>query len=402
MSANSGQVLSSDAAEEEQHVTSSNASRISGSLDEISYITTGPRKVSRKTRTMDDDEPLVDNTVSLPLRSKKTDRARKRLERRQMKAAQRPAVMTLLDMPAELLQEIFGYLQVCDIFHLLRVNHNLHDFILDQENAIARDIIRRRYWVLARCFILPVAFKEVDSSAHPSLLNERRQDMLQIHKKPYQHVKGIDPLEICTCMSCVFAWNNLCLILDLSHWQKNLNDREPIPMIPRGTSPEWNKQLLDSNAAIVEKAMNSRLCYAMILEKHLQTTVQTILRTIRSKKTMHPRLLYHLTGAQAQKGTDEFLERNGPNSYEFPWHRDNYYGLEAYVPNRKWSKEQERWIYYAQGLHEKDLQWVKERFTPTTPQAPASPVRNEKSLEEFAESFKKQATVSHFRKQATV
>ena len=38
----------------------------------------------------------------------------------------------------------------------------------------------------------------------------------------------------------------------------------------------------------------------------------------------------------------------------------------AYVPNRKWSKEQQRWLYYAAGAHERDLAWVKDRFMPTT------------------------------------
>ena len=161
------------------------------------------------------------------------------------------------------------------------------------------------------------------------------------------------------------------MILDLSYWQKNLNEREPILMIPRGTTPEWNRKLLDANAAIVSRAMQSPLVHAAILEKHLRTTIQTIFRTFRGKKTVHPKRLYHLTQAEAEKETDEFLERSGPPSYEFPWHRDNYYGLEAYVPNRKWSREQERWLYYADGLHYRDLEWVKQRFTPTISSRPA-------------------------------
>ena len=143
--------------------------------------------------------------------------------------------------------------------------------------------------------------------------------MLQIHKKPYQHVKGIDPLEVCTCMNCVFSWNNLCLILDLHHWQKNLDNREPIPMIPRGSSPEWNRKLLEANAAVVEKAMNGHLLYyALILEKHLRTTMSTLSRTFRGKKTVHPKRLYHFTKADAEEETDEFLERSGPPSVSFP------------------------------------------------------------------------------------
>ena len=339
----------------------------SKSMDEVSYISTGLQKLPRKAKPIDEDEPLIDTTAALPIRSKKTLRLKRKTAVKQEKAAQRPPVTNLMDLPPELLQEVFGYLRASDVvLVLLRVSHSVHDFVLDHESAIARDIIRRRYWVLARCFPLPVAFEDVDPSARPSLLSDGRQNMLQIHKKPYSHVKGIDPHRICTCMSCVFAWNNLCLILDLAHWQKNLNEREPIQMIARGTTPEWNRKLLEKHAAVVENAMTSRLCYARILEKHLRTTIETISRTIRGKKTMHPRRLYHLTPPEAAKETDEFLERSGPPSYEFPWHRDTYYGLEAYVPNRKWSKEQEKWVYYAEGLHEKDLQWVKERFSPRT------------------------------------
>ena len=349
-------------------------------IEEVSYITTGSRKVSKKAKTVDEDEPLIDTTAALLLRSKKTERAQKRMVKKQQKAAERPAASNLLDLPPELLEEVLGYLRPSDIGQLLFLNHDVHDFVQSHGTAVARDTIGRRYWVLTRCFPLPIAFQEVESSAHSALLSEKRQDMLQIHKKPNQHVKGINPHDVCTCMNCVFAWNNLCLILDLSHWQENLEDRKPIPMIPRGTSPEWNRKLLDANARLVEKAMNSQLCYAAILEKHLQTTIGTILRTTsRGKKTIHPRRLYHLTPAEAAKETDAFLEISGPPSYEFPWHRDNYYGLEAYMPNRKWSKEKERWLYYADGLHDRDLQWVKESFN--------------KALDESIKSFKSQATL---------
>lgn len=355
--------------------------------DGVAYIATGVRKSSRKTRLLDEDEPLVDTTVALPLRSKKILRLKRKAVDKQKKAAQRPPTTNMMDLPPELLQEVLGHLRASDMFQLLLVNRSIRGFILEHEKSIARDIIRRRYWVLSRCFPLPLAFEFVDPSARPALLSNGRQDMLQIHKKPYQHIKGIDPLRICTCMACVFAWNNLNIVLDLSHWQKNLNEREPIPMIPRGTAPQWNGQLLDTHAAAVERTMTSRLCYARVLEKHLRTTIQTISRTIRGKKTMHPRRLYHLTPLEAAKETDEFLENSGPPSYELPWHRDKYYDLEAYIPNRKWSKEQKKWLYYAEGLHDRDLQWVKDRFSTTeAPKALAKLV----PLDEPAEGFRKQ------------
>jgi len=205
--------------------------------EEISIITTGSRKAARRDRVIDEDEPLVDTTADLTLRSKKTERAEKRLQKKQTKAAKAKIPISLLDIPTELLQEIAGYLRPSDVLQLLQVNHNVRDFIQTNESAIARDIIGRRYWVLSRCFPLPLSLDNVDSSARSALLSDARQHTIQTHKKPYQHVRSVEPLKICTCMSCVMAWINLCTILDLSHWQKNLNKREPIPMIPRGTTP---------------------------------------------------------------------------------------------------------------------------------------------------------------------
>jgi hypothetical protein len=345
--------------------------------DGFIIVPKAPSKPTKKGRILDDDEHLIDTTAALTLHSKKTKRSEKQLQKKQQKAAKRPNPTSLLDLPPELLEEVASYLRPSDVFQLIRTSRGVRGFIYEHESAIAREIIQRRYWVLSRCFVSPVSFENTDDSARPALLSETRQNMLQIHRKPYQHVKGVDPLKVCTCVSCVFAWNNLNMILDLSHWQRNLNRREPIPMIPRGTTPEWNRKLVEANADIVEKAMKSRLVYTAILEKHLQTTVATIFRTFRGRKTVHPKRLYHLTPTEAVKETDEFLERSGPPSYEFPWHRDNYYGLEAYAPNRKWNKDKESWAYYPEGQHEKDLQWVKEKFTPVIPVSPTAKIVTE-------------------------
>lgn len=60
----------------------------------------------------------------------------------------------------------------------------------------------------------------------------------------------------------------------------------------------------------------------------------------------------------AARETDDFLERSGPPSLDFPFHRDNYYMLEAYLPNRGWSTEQQRWMYVPESQHDMDVLFV--------------------------------------------
>ncbi|KAI7632138.1 hypothetical protein KC322_g22660, partial [Hortaea werneckii] len=120
-------------------------------------------------------------------------------------------------------------------------------------------------------------------------------------------------------------------------------------MIPRGTNPDWNIELTDQHARIVQKAMDSPLAYAALLQTHLNTITGTLLRQTRPAgmaqkqplhrhnkravplpaKTVHPNLLYYLTEHDAMQEDDTFLEREGKPSYEFPFHRDNYYNLLA-------------------------------------------------------------------------
>jgi hypothetical protein len=118
--------------------------------------------------------------------------------------------------------------------------------------------------------------------------------------------------------------------------------------------------------------MRSNLVYACILQKHLATITGTIIRSARWKKKSGQTQkaesrLYLMTDADVEAGTDVFLDRSGPPSYDFPFHRDNYYALEVYLPNRKWSAESRRWCYYAlpPTQHEKDLEWVMMAATAT-------------------------------------
>ncbi|KAK5696423.1 hypothetical protein LTR17_024224 [Elasticomyces elasticus] len=349
------------------------ASLQASTAEEYVIVHSGPRKASKKTIPVDDDEPLIDTTAALAKNSKKTRRTQKLQQKRQKKAAARDRPESFLDLPAELLQEILGYLQPSELHRVQLLNHATRQFILQNERAIAKDILDRRYWVLQRCFPLPVPLEEVDEASRSALLNPRREKMTEVHKKPYQHIKPLDPRVLCSCPTCLVAWNNLNVVLDLAHFQSYLNTREPIPMIPRGTSPEWNTELTEAHAKVVQRAMISPLTYAAILEMHLSSIVRFPPQTrvhqhnkMISTKTLHPNTLYSVTERDAN-GLDKFLERDGAlvrPSWDVPFHRDNYYGLLAYIPNRKWSREEYRWMYYAHGSHERDLEWTRRWFMP--------------------------------------
>lgn len=327
-----------------------------------------PRRRHKKLTQGSTEEPLVDQTAILPLHSKKTDRLQKRHQKRSQKDSLLPPSLSLHDFPTEILVEVASWLRVEDVFRLSRTSRLMREFVLNHENAIAKDVIAKRYWILWRCFPVPIPFKNVPEELWEGLLSSKRQELLNIHRKSYhQHIEMIDPKAVCTCMTCVFAWNNLCLLVDLHHWQTALNAREPIPMIPRGTSPQWNQILLKENADIVRLAMERPLYYAAILEKHLATITETILRSARWKKkgtSAKPRL-YHMTDWDVDSGTDAFLDRKGPPSYDFPFHRDVYYSLEAYLPNRKF--DDGKWRYYPLPpiQHEKDLEWVRSMLKST-------------------------------------
>lgn len=320
------------------------------------------RRRGKRLTAQEADEPLVDRTAALTLRSKKTERMQKRQHKRTQKGADRPASCSLLDLPIEILFQILSFCDARDALSTARICHSFQDLVEAHEHMLAREIIRRRYWTLHRCFPLPVAFYDVPEDAHAGLLSEKRQALLNIHRKSYhQHIEMVDPLSVCTCMTCVFAWNNLCLIIDLHHWQDHFDNREPITTIPRGSQPEWNQALLTRNANLVRKAMSSPLHYALILQKHLETTTRTLLRSSRWKpKGAKSEKLYSMTNWDIEHGTDEFLDRKGPPSYDFPFHRENYYLLHAYLPNRKWGDDK-KWHYYPlqPTQHEKDLEWVK-------------------------------------------
>lgn len=65
-----------------------------------------------------------------------------------------------------------------------------------------------------------------------------------------------------------------------------------------------------------------------------------------------------MTKEDMEAGTDLFLERSGPPSNDIPFHRDNYYMLEAYVPNRAWFKHLNQWQYLPASEHDRDVAYI--------------------------------------------
>ncbi|KAH7018059.1 uncharacterized protein B0I36DRAFT_222453, partial [Microdochium trichocladiopsis] len=304
---------------------------------------------------------LVDTTEALTLKSKRTARDRRKQDRRAARAKRQ--AFKLLDLPYELVLDIFSLLCPSDVFRLLRVDKTLHAFITDPHNCqrITSAIASWRYACLLQSYRLPVLLEDVDPFLHDELTSVERRELLGIHRKPYyQHIPPPDPAGICTCLACMLRWNVLCIAVDFAHWQDHLDQGTPLPMIKRGADmPAWNKELLAKHAYVVGKALRSPLWHARILEAHLDSTVRAVARHAANKGNQRRR--FRMTEEDARSGCDAFLERSGPPSFELPFHRDNYYMLEAYVPNRSWIKEYNGWRYLPADQHDKDLAWVYRR-----------------------------------------
>ncbi|KAK7959206.1 uncharacterized protein PG986_004060 [Apiospora aurea] len=245
------------------------------------------------------------------------------------------------------------------------------------------------------CFRLPVLIRDIqqqqrringdhnedgqneeadDIDIVPILQSPERQDRLGIHKRPYSHVPPPDPAEVCTCLTCVLRWSALCLIVDFAHWQDDLDRGEPLPTWSRREPvPEWNRQLLARNADVVRKALSLHrdgaprgavagsesvggLWHARLLEAHLDSTTRANRRHAANKGNKRRR--FQMSAADAAVGTDAFLARSGPPTFDFPFHRDNYYMLEAYLPNRAWIENKAKWVYVPASQHDYDIQQV--------------------------------------------
>ncbi|KAF2255187.1 hypothetical protein BU26DRAFT_559804 [Trematosphaeria pertusa] len=303
--------------------------------------------------TSDDDEPLEDKTAALSLRSKRTGRMWKKQAKRDRK---REAVLTLTKLPTELILECLKLLQPGDVLRFGFVNRRFRSLVDANAAVLGGAFLGTRYPLLVQCFPLPKRLAEVDAALQALLVHPKRQSQLGIHRKPYQHVPPPDPNVLCTCLTCVMSWNNLCLVLDFAHWQDNLDKGEPIPIVPRGQSPQWNQQLVHRNANIVRLAIRDPLWHARILETHLDSTIRSIRRHAKNKGNKRKHV--EMTDEEAELGTDRFLSKPGPSSFEFPYIRDEYYLLEAYLPNRTWRTPEQKWLYIIEGQHERDLGMV--------------------------------------------
>ncbi|KAI4699498.1 hypothetical protein J4E81_004522 [Alternaria sp. BMP 2799] len=302
----------------------------------------------------DDDEPLEDKTAALTLKNKKTERMKRKNATRQQK---RDAIVNITKLPTELILETLKYLRPHDVLEFSFVNRRFHSIVEANANVIGDAIIARRYNILIKCLPTPRLLADVDAPIQTLLIDPARQKQLSIHNRPYQHIQSPDPCQLCTCLTCILTWNNLGLVLDFAHWQNHLDTGTPIPIIPRGQSPDWNQELVARNARIARKAVDNSLWHAAILERHLESTTRAIRRHSRNRG--NKRVHVEMTEADAAQETDAFLAKHGPPSLEFPYQRDEYYMLEAYLPNRWWRKQEAYWFYTINGQHERDLELVQ-------------------------------------------
>ena len=281
----------------------------------------------------DGDEPLDDKTVAIPLHNKRTERMQRKRATRDRK---RDAIVNLAKLPTEMILETLKFLRPSDVFNLALVNHRLRSVVHANGNIIGDIIIKQRYPILAQCFPLPKLLSELSPPTADILRDPARRTQFSIHNKSYTHVHPPDARFLCTCLTCILVWNNLNLALDFAHWQDNLDSGEPIPLIPRGKTMDWNEELVARNARIAKKSVVDSLWYARLLETHLDSTIRSIRRHALNKG--NKRTHVEMTEGEAAKGTDQFLDKAGPLGLEFPFHRDNYYLLYRYPAVLSWRK----------------------------------------------------------------
>jgi hypothetical protein len=312
--------------------------------------------------TQDDYDAIEeDTTAALPVKSKRTERIRAKRARKQ---DQQHVSASLGTLPTELVLEVLELLEPSDVFCFSRASRRFLELVRANSDSIGETILQRRYSILARCLPVPRRLCEVNPAAVREALADRtRQTQLGIHNR-YQHIQPVDGSKVCSCITCVMLWNNLGLALDFAHWQGHLDKGVPIETVPRGQVISWNSTLVGRNARIAYRAVEDSLWHARVLQAHLDSTVRSIRRHARNKGNRRTHV--DMTAEEAASGRDGFLTKAGPPSLEFPYQRDEYYMLEAYLPNRWWRKTEQRWVYTVGGQHERDVEQLVQRLGGTT------------------------------------
>ncbi|KAK4146103.1 uncharacterized protein C8A04DRAFT_26271 [Dichotomopilus funicola] len=67
-------------------------------------------------------------------------------------------------------------------------------------------------------------------------------------------------------------------MLDFAYWQDHLDNGVPIPIIPRGALPPWNRELLARSRRVVLASLTNPLWYARTPEARLDSTTRSIRR----------------------------------------------------------------------------------------------------------------------------
>ncbi|KAF1980972.1 hypothetical protein K402DRAFT_398963 [Aulographum hederae CBS 113979] len=321
------------------------------------------RAAERRGDDADDlEEPLVDTTVAIPLRSKRTERKHKK---KQLSTKPNADPKSLFHLPSELFLEILSYLRPSDIYALSCLSKAVREFVLANEIFICKEIVSWRYPILKKSFPRPVSLSSVSTTARAALHSPARQSNRK--QASYQHISPPHPYEVCTCMTCTFAWNNLNLILDFAHFQPKLRSQQPIPIVARGQHPAWNTQLLGEHATVVRNAAHSPLAHARILQHHLRSTTLSVAH--HAANASNRRRRFRMTAKDEKSETDHWLGRSGPPSTDFPWSRDHYYMLEAWVPNRGWNGQEGRWMYLDEAMHSRDIEMLQHWMGTWTDQA---------------------------------
>ncbi|GKT48278.1 uncharacterized protein ColSpa_08459 [Colletotrichum spaethianum] len=243
-------------------------------------ITGEPPRPSQATRAVTDSD-RVTAKGSLNVRSKKTERMKRKLQKKTAKSSCRQPTH-FLHLPNEILVSIMMHMLPSDIYKIGQACHTLRELVKHSEALLSRYIISTRYSVLERCFRLP--------------------------------------------------------------------------------EPEWNEMLKEKTDRIVRRALDSPLTYVCLLEQHLKNTCASIKRQTENKGNQ--RRHFGMSKADAESGTDHFLERDGPATADMPFQRDGYDLLEAYLPGRTWLKNEKRWAYMPADIHDRDLAWAATRWSP--------------------------------------